>query len=342
MKETFGVLFRLSVPLVLSLTLQGCIFTPTAPQAPSVATSSVNVSATPAASIATGAKAVKIYFQASASSSFDAPISNLLGTVAAVGSGLQATRVYNADRSALALKGTTDLSWPKWLTSFEIGLSGTANAKALNSHCANFVYSAEASSNPTCLTPAGGTYNCGAPLNQFRVSEWDCTAAAAGNGGGSDGIYFRAVFNRDTTVLGTSENILVTIEYSSSAFNAAPVSPLNCFNGGIFTPESCSDFTWRAYLKHSPTELVQPFLVLVPPISSSSLQAGTGLSAKQIFLPIAADPTLTTFQLSRTGSILTPGAADFSTQCLNAHGSGNGDSPLCAGMVFYSITFYRI
>jgi hypothetical protein len=339
MKETFGVLFCLIQIVVLFGFLQGCIFTPTAPQASSIASVLTSASPTPSATVAAGARAVKIFFQASTSASFDAPVSNLIGTAAAVGSGLQAVRVYNGDGSVLALNGPTDPSWPTWLKSFEIGLSGSANSSATNPHCANFVYSAESASLPTCLP---GSYNCGAPLNQFRVSEYDCTSAAAGNGGPSDGIYFRAVFNRATTSLGSAENILVTIEYSASALNAAPASPLSCFSGGVFTPESCSDFTWRAYLKHTASEVVQPFIVFVPPISSSSLQAGTGLNAKQIFLPIAADPTLTTFQLSRTGSILTPGTANFNADCLNAHASGNGDSPLCAGMIFYSISFYRI
>ncbi|MEO7161307.1 MAG: hypothetical protein ABI041_00160 [Bdellovibrionia bacterium] len=339
MEETFSVLCRNFWLVVLPFVLGGCVFTPTAPQAISALTS-VAATPTPAVTVAGGVKAVKIYFQASTNSSFDAPSSNLLGTVAAVGSGLQAKRIYNGDGSALALRGTTDPSWPAWLTSFEIGVSGSSNASATNAHCANFVYSTEAISTRDCKTPLGVTYNCGAPLNQFRVSEWDCTGASVGNGGPSDGIYFRAVFNRATTALGTNENILAVIEYSASALNAAPTNPLNCFSGGIFTPESCSDFTWRAYLKRSALDTVQPFLVMVPPISSSSLQAGTGLVAKQIFLPIAADPTFTTFQLSRTGSILTPATTNFSTQCLNARSTG--DSPLCAGMIFYSITFFRI
>lgn len=342
MKETFSAIFqdcgaRITGYGLIFFMFTGCILTPTAPQATSSLSSLVATVEAPTVSIPSTAKAVKIFFQGSPSSSFDLPSSNLLGTVAAVGSGLKPTRIYNADGSILASKGTTDPSWPPWLTSFEIGVSGSNNLSATNPHCANFVYSAENLSLPLCLP---NSYPCGAPLNQFRVSEYDCTSADPGLGGPSDGIYFRAVFNRATTALGASENILVTIEYSASALNPAPVLPLKCFNGGVFTPELCSDFTWRAYLKHTPGELLQPFLVVVPPISSSPLQAGTGINTKQILLPIAADATLTTFQLSRTGSILTPATTNLSTYCLN--GRAYGDSPLCAGMVFYSITFYRI
>ncbi|MFZ9595604.1 MAG: hypothetical protein ACO3A2_05945 [Bdellovibrionia bacterium] len=322
-----------------------CVFP--APQATNnltVASALPTASPSPSVTLAVSSKSARFYFQSTGAASFDPPQAS--GTLNAVGSGLQAVRVYSADGAALELNGPTGTNWPKWISSLEVGVSGSANLAAPNPHCANFVTAAESNSNPTCCTnPAAcgaSSFNCGAPLNQFRVSEWDCLGSSLGVGGASDGIYIRAIFNRSPSVLATSENILVTVEYTASSLSSSPTNPVSCLTGGVFSPEFCSDFTWRAYLKRTPTEVLQPFLLLVPPIYSSAQTMGTGVMTKQFFLPLASDSALSVFQLSRTGSTLTGATPNFSTQCFNAHASGYGDSPLCSGMVFYSITFLRI
>lgn len=321
-----------------------------------LATANATASPTPSptASAAPGVRAVKIIFQKAAGGSFDTPPAG--GTPPVPGSGLQAIRLFNADGTVLASSGSSGSGWPAWLAGFEIGISGGVNTAAKNPACANFASSSEGT-NLSCDFGGGAASSpCGAPPGQFRVSEVDCSvgapAASNGNGGGSDGVYIRASFNRSTSALGANENILAVLEYASSALNPAPSNPTACFTGGGFSAEACSDFVWRTYLKHSTTELVQPYLMLVPPMFSSVLvtnipsplvgpqASGTGLATKQIFLPLAGDSGLTVFQISRTQSNF-PNPNTLKTYCA-PNGNLPGNSPLCAGMVFYSLTLYRI
>lgn len=314
-------------------------------------TTTISPTPSPSTTVTGGARAVKILFKATSGGSFNAAPAG--GTAAAVGSGLQAQRVFNPDGSLLA-SGTASSTWPAWLSSFEIGISGTSNSSAKDPNCAKFASSTEATDLSCDFGNGSGTSPCGAPPSQFRVSEVDCSlgspAASNGNGGPSDGVYLRAKFNRSQ--LGSSENILVVMEYSASALNPAPSNPTTCFQGGAFTPEACSDFVWKAYLKHSSSELVQPYLLLVPPTFASVLVtvaptplagaqgSGTGIAAKQFFLPLAADSNLTELQITRRQSNF-PSPTNLKAFCTPT-GTIPGNSPLCAGMVFYSLTFYRM
>ena len=248
------------------------------------------------------------------------------------------------------------MTWPPWLTSFEIGISGSVNTSAPNPNCATFAGSAESSAINCNLGPTASPTpsQCGAPVSQFRVSEVDCAiptgglpATSTGTGGPADGVYLRAVFNRAN--LGPAENMLVVMQYAASAVDAAPSNPTQCFVGGQFLPENCSDFVWRAYLKHYTTEFVMPFLLLIPPTFSSVLNSGqpsgTGIVAKQFILPLASDPNLTVLQISRTQSAFPNNGATLISACTAANAlslTSPGDSPLCAGVVFYSLTFYRM
>ena len=180
--------------------------------------------------------------------------------------------------------------------------------------------------------------------------------ASNGTGGASDGVYFRANFSRNTTYLANSENILVNLEYAATSVNPAPTNPISCFTGGQFTPELCSDFVWKAYIKHSPSEAVQPYLLLIPPTFGSVLgtvaggvgNGGTLVSTKQFIVPFAGDTSLTTLQVSRIqsnfpGDTTSCGNKAYNLQyyCTN-NGTVTGGTPLCAGVIFYSITFFRI
>ncbi len=311
-----------------------------------------------------GARSIKILFKQSTAGSFDAPPSS--GTLPQVGQGLKASRLFNLDGSILAsavLNTTTgkinqSANWPAWFKSLEIGVSGSLNTAAPNPDCARFADSSE-STLSNCFIGPGPTPNtlpnpsaCGAPAGQFRVSEADCAiangsiqAATTGSGGANDGIYFRAVFDR--TNLGSTENLLVVLEYASSSLNSAPSNPSLCFTNGSFTPEKCSDFVWRTYLKRSESEVVQPYLLLVPPTFSAVLgsngilpNSGAGLATKQIFIPLASNAAYSVFQISRTQANF-PSIQNLLNYC-TAAAALPGRSPLCAGMVFYSLTLIRI
>lgn len=317
-------------------------------------TTSASPTPTPTYSPAGGAKAVRIVFrQAYPAGSFDAPPPT--GTAPAVGSGHKATRLFNADGSLLA-NGTSDPKWPSWFTSFEIGVSGTTNTAAPNANCARFAAAGEDTAN-TCkyAFPAVGAASastaCGAQGTYFRVSEYDCAigATSPGVGGPNDGVYFRAAFNRSTDVFASGENLLVTVEYIASGLNKSPAVPTQCFSGGVLMPENCSDMTWKAFIKHSASEIVQPFLLLVPPVSgavdpflpSGTGSSGSGISTRQFVIPMAGDSTLSVLQLSRIKG-LPSSATNFSGTCSPTSASGPGNSPLCVGVVFHAITFFRI
>jgi hypothetical protein len=93
-------------------------------------------------------------------------------------------------------------------------------------------------------------------------------------------------------------------------------------------------------MKHNFTETVMPYLLLVPPTTqraTSVIPPEAGLSTKQFYLPFASDPHLSVLQLSRNSRPLglAPDATVLGNYC-------SSNSPLCLGMVFYSITFFRI
>lgn len=293
--------------------------------------------------VPSGARAAKIILkQASPTGSFDAPPAG--GTVNAAGSGHLATRVFNADGSLLSTSSTSS-TWPKWLESFELGLSGVNNTAAPNDACAAFATATEASASNCNFGAGAGTASCGAPATVFRVSEVDCLSGNGtqdGKGGPADGVYLRAKFSRDPAVLAPFENLLVVVEYAPSSLNPAPANPSTCFSGGLFSPESCSDHTWKVFLKHSLSEIVQPYLLFVPPtygsVNTTTRTGGSGITTKQFVIPLAADSRLNTLQISRIKANI-PNRATLSSTCSNG---GTGNSPLCVGVVIYSITFYRM
>ncbi len=335
--------------VVTGASLSGCLPTPgsnarltSATVTATTSSSSSSASYTPAA----GARAAKIIFkQHNPAGSFDAP--NATGTAPVPASGHSATRVFNADGSLLAASPSAG-TWPKWIYKVEIGISGSSNTAATNVNCARFAANNEDTDNKCEPTASGsGSIDCGAASGLFRVSEYDCTkspSATNGNGGPNDGVYFRVYFNRSQ--LSASENVLAVLEYASSVLNPAPAQPTSCFSGGIFTPTSanCSDMTWQIYLKHNEYEIVQPYLMLVPPafghVNADLNTLGSGVSTKQFFLPLAGDANLTVAQVSRIRALPNT-TTDFQNIC-DPDLDGIGNSPLCVGMILYSLTLVRI
>ncbi len=301
---------------------------------------------TPLAYSSSSVKAVKIVFkQSSSTGSFDAPPAN--GTPARVGSGLKAVRYFAADGSLLS-------SAPSWLSYFELGVSGASNTSAPNGACARFADSTEGSGQNNCFySSSANQKNCGAPTGLFRVSEFDCLydstrAASVGTGGPNDGIYFRATLNR--SAMGSSENLLVVLEYVAASANAGPSTPTNCLKNGKFVPEACSDTTWKTYVKRTASDVVQPFLLLIPPTQTyaqNSSTTGANPVAKQFTIPLASDPLLSVVQVSRVGSSLNISDSTIQQRCGNYSATLSApatpaNTPLCAGVVLYSVTLYRI
>jgi hypothetical protein len=307
-------------------------------------------------------RAVRVVFQTGSSGSFNSV--GTQGTTPGYGNGLQAVTVYDPtnNNTMIATGGPSGTNWPAWLSNFEIGISGSSNPKATNSNCARFANPGEQASqcafngSGAACVGAGTCQPCGATGGQFRVSEVDCGSSgttAPGNGTASDGVYFRATFNRDPSVLGPTENIMVVVEYAASSYNPAPQNPANCFVNAQtgFAPEQCADFSWKAFLRSDPTSATQPFLMMIPPTpfyvnGSTSGTSSANLVTKQFILPIASNPALNEVQFSRITSNLNSafmGATPYNNFLGACSPSGlPANSPLCAGLIISSVTFYRI
>lgn len=345
--------WTLTFAVIASLS-SGCLPTNNsgAPATRESANSSAPSTLAKAAVYAGGTKAAKIIFkQSSTTGSFDAPLAG--GTIVGAGKGHPALRLFNPDDSLLASGGPTSSTWPKWISSVEIGVSGANNSKALNPDCARFSGPSESSAQCSFSgQPLGGAViptACGAPADYFRVSEYDCSAGSAqvGTGGAEDGVFIRVTFDRTNSYIGTGENILAVLEYAASSLNPPAPNPAACMSDEGFSPENCSDQTWKAFLKSSAGAATQPFLLLVPPsfasVNPSSPpnqgSGGSGIGTRQILLPLAADSSLKVFQISRIKSMVVD-SAKFQQVCA-PHGLP-ANSAACLGMIFVSLTLYRI
>ncbi len=135
------------------------------------------------------------------------------------------------------------------------------------------------------------------------------------------------------------------VEYVASAYNQAPALPKNCFVNGQVAPENCSDLTWKIYLKHTVSEIVQPLLPIIPPtqnfVNTGLSSSGASPQARQIILPIASDANLTVMQMSRIRSNLNVNNSSVQNAC-RASGTLPANSPLCTGLIINSISFYRM
>ncbi len=345
------------VVLLGSLALTSCYDTPrplnTSSQPGAInASASAQTQASPSPGVAisygaAGVKTVKIYFKASETSgSFDAPSAK--GTEAKPGAGLQAIRLFSADGTVMSSGGPSAPTWPRWLTAVELGVSGSNNVAAPSADCARFSAPGESSASQCKIVNSAGVskaISCGGPSGFYRVSEVDCAGSvtANGDGGPGDGVYVRVQLNRDPAAIEPGENLLAILEFSASGLHSAPVQPSECVQNGKLTPEFCSDTTWKAFIKHSSKDVVQPFLLVAPPLLArmqpdTALVGGSEVQTKQIVIPLASDPALSVFQLSRTSG------ADPTDEALKAACLGGktiGNSPLCAGMILYSLTLMR-
>ncbi len=307
-----------------------------------------------AADTRTCALAAKIIFKADTSNgSFNGSSG---GTVPGEGAGTQALRLFYPNDSLLVEGGTSATAWPKWIKRVELGVSGSANTGALYPNCAKFTHPSETGA--TCGTSAVA---CAGPSGFYRVSERDCysssgtgcatatladiapigtKAACKGTGASTDGIYARVQFDRSaTSVLGKDENILAVLEYQASSLKRDPSSPTSCYDSrGVFDPtrDGCTDQVWQVFLRADVTSTYSPFMMVVPPtqgwIDTTAGTMGGPRTTKQFILPIASDATLQYLQISRIRA--------NNTDALMSNCSSN--SPLCLGMVLYSLTLFRI
>lgn len=335
---------KIIVTFIGALALTGCLSPDgerrTASDGSSTSTATTNTLTRPS-----GAMAARIIFKTGSNGSFDAASSG--GSASSSSSGYtirvgqKAVRIFDPNSASAADALST---WPTWISSVSVGISGASNSGSLIPECSKFADSSEASAMTcnfgTALAPFAA--KCGAPSGYYRVSEFDCTNDAdltmnVANKNGNDGVFIRTVFDRSTSKLGSQENVMAVLEYAASVIHPSPNQPSNCFEGGFDpTNRECSDISWQVFLKTNVWDTLQPFLTLVPPafayLDTTANTGGSGRATRQIYLPLASDSGLTVFEITRINGLL---HGDLTTNC-------GINSPLCSGMIFYSLTFYRM
>ena len=294
-----------------------------------------------------GQKSVKILTNNSVSGSFSAFTSGstILPTPTVIPPGwpgADGASEYNPGVSAnqfFDMDGISVLTKPAWLNDVQLGL--TSNTTGTANSCATF--------------GASGNYDS---VNDYRVSEANCINY---HGTGSNGtlgdtfnnsVFIRIILNRAATTIGTSENLLIQVEYQASGIH------LNSDGNGA-GPEQNIDQLWKVFWNPSLSYLStqKTFSVFVPPNYAGCIPSGTGypgnagncaptsykgapITVKQIMVPLSAYPSLSVIQLSRLdGRINVYGVG---TQYGSIGNFCGIDSPLCAGLVIKSITLTRI
>lgn len=285
-----------------------------------------------------GSQAVRVYFRTLDKELGSFPLPSSSGTENLPMKGLFATKLYKPDQSILVSGNPQSPDWPAWIEGIEVTLSGQSNLALPNAQCAQFLR------NEVNLSDEQKDYR--GDMGSLQVSEADCgpptsdssltkNGTIIGNGGPNDGFSIRVYFNRDVN-MGPTENILLTLQYQASgSIGIAPdkTSALNCNSAtGI---KDCPEMLYQVYLKNSPTDVLQPFVMLIPPIHSPLNELGytnRDYTQKQIFIPLAAYPSVKVIQISRIF-----GLGEWAREKC-----GGTLSPRCLGVIFHSLTLHRI
>jgi hypothetical protein len=313
--------------------------------------STASTSGTSATRFASGTRAVKIITSDIATTgSFAVPTALPIATpipspfpgydgVTTYRPGVSATQYFDVD-------GVTVIAQPTWLEDFQLGITnlpGTAGS------CATF----------------GGTGGADAS-GFYRTSEVNCGSVAGGTGNSlTDQAFVRIVLNRDVSLIGSAENLILQIEYQASSLR------LNS-DGNNTNPESDLDQLWKILWNSSLSSLsaANIFSVFVPPNYAACLPGGSGAIAngattncvpgyqgapttvKQIIIPISAYPSLSVIQLTRMGGRINNTDTFPNASPVNYVGSGflgnvsdtdcQTDSPLCLGVVIRSVMLMRL
>lgn len=237
--------------------------------------------------------------------------------------GVKASQYFDLD-------GTTVIQKPSWLTDVQLGITSTSSSGA----CAAF----------------GGSGSLDAQ-NFYRVSEVDCgggSPVANGLGGSSDPVFVRIVLNRDQSLIGSAENLMLQVEYQASGLH------LNSDGSSTTNPEDNLDQLWKIFWNSTlgVSAIPKPFSIFIPPNYGACLDSGSGstgapgnctgsykgapIKVKQVIIPLSAYPSMNVVQLTRVkGRVTQPG--NYVNSFCPA-----GDSPLCLGVVIRSITLMRM
>ncbi|MFN7684276.1 MAG: hypothetical protein ACK5QT_02570 [Oligoflexia bacterium] len=313
-----------------------------------------------AQSIPSGAKSVKIIFKQGSNGSFGAVSASTAVTGLSTTTTPDLTGGYEASTFFTTDATPASMTRPNWLTGVSVTLAGSSNTGALNPACGSFASTNAGSNDSDCGFDSN--LNCNGPVGFYRVSEADCAnlissgagAAIAGTGLSSDPVAVKIFLNRSTAALGSTENLLLVIEYQASGLLGSPTNPGNCVDTNTGLPlwsNDCADQAYTLYARTRNSNDAIRLQTLIPPqggrvigtpaTAPTSFTFGGPIQTKQIIVPLS---TLTggqnVIQLSRSFGLTHGGLRNFSSYCLNP--SGGGNTPLCLGLVLYSISIFRI
>lgn len=306
------------------------------------AESTKSSSSTSSVRFASGTKGVKIVTHDTTGGSFAIPTATPTVTpIPLTYPGGDGTSTYLPGISPATyydLDGTTGITKPSWLLDFQLGISAT-NASG---ECAGF----------------GTGANDLDPINQYRVSEFDCDSTSCnggscnGTGSGSDPVFMRIVLDRDTSKIGSAENLMVQVEYQASGLH------LNSDGTGV-TAEDNLDQLWKVHWNSSLAASATPkdFAVFIPPNYSACLASGTSntgapgscpngtpntyrgspIKVRQFIIPLSAYPDLKVLQFTRVKSRITAAGMDNYVAAFC-----DSNEPLCLGVVIRSVTITRM
>jgi hypothetical protein len=305
-----------------------------------------SVSSSGGSQFASGTKAVKVVLSDATWGSFSVPAAVPTPTVIpSPYPGYDGTTQYTPGIAASTfydVDGSTVIAKPSWLQAVEVGVTTVSTGVS----CAKF-------------GDSGGSLDVN---DYYRVDERSCGSVATGSGvtgaTGADPVFVRVILNRNTSVLGSAENLMLLVEYQASGirFNSDGISS---------DPENNLDQLWKVFWNSTlgSGTVAKTFSVFVPPNYSSCVPSGTGIGdvgssscddstyrgspvqVRQISIPISAYPTMNVIQLSRvkgrvnnTSVIFPPtttGADYVDTFC-------DVNQPLCLGVVIRSLTLMRM
>jgi hypothetical protein len=306
------------------------------------------------ASLPGGAKSVKIIFK---SENFTLPATPSLGTNPSLGDATGSAAWARRFHPTSSTGGSTTTP-PPWLSGVSVTLAGTNNSGSRNTACGNFAETGVSNStqcNFVANTPSA-QFACNGPDQYFRVSEYDCAdlggtspfanTAIAGSGLPTDPVAIKIFLNRDSSKLGATENLMVVLEYQASGLKMAPKNAQSCLTGGEpqLSNTDCVDHSYSLYTRALNATTPHKLQTLIPPqggkVNATDQTFGGPIQTRQIIIPLSSlDSDQTVLQISRTFGL--PGSADpqydarFGTHC-------ESNSPLCVGLVLYSISIFRI
>jgi hypothetical protein len=310
--------------------------------------SSVATASSSSIRFADGVKAVRINTLInSTSGSFDSPnaVPSSSTTIPSTFPGYTGTATYLPGVSAVRffeLNGTNLIATkPSWLLDFQLGITST-------------------STGPTSCATFGGGGNLDV-TNYYRVAEKACnnncnSGSCQGSGTGTDPVFFRIVLDRDTTKIGSGENLLIQVEYQASGLH------LNSDANGLPDVEDSLDQLWKIYWSDSLASTApNKFGLFIPPNYSACLSTGNGITSapgscpngnanayrgspikvRQFMIPLSAYPDMKVIQFSRVkGRIEQSGGTVPGANYVNAF--CKDDEPLCLGVVIRSVSLMRI